>query len=564
MGSGIGTDGGAPAATTSGAGDGSTSSLATAGSDGAESGADDGSGDWDDVPNEPCDGFDNNQDGQVDEHCACTPDDVQECYAGPERLAVDCRGTTQTCLDVGSEQPGIWGRCDGLCDGATLTLDDVTTLRIDGAAPGDRFTLASAAGFGDADGDGERDFMGASSYGDAAAVDVGAGYLFFGGPCLQQSAIDLAGSDGVVTIDDASAGGNVPAASLGDVDGDGLADAIVVDSPSTAGLVYGDAMLDATYDVDQADGSTMTRLTGGGGTGGNDGRGHHAADFDGDGRLDVLMSAENYGNPTCPCGSQGVDIWWGRDDHPQSVPLDTTIPIGIGTVGQASQHNFSVVGGSGDFNNDGFADLTGGNGAANDTMVINYRAFAFFGNAERLLPPSMTGVTGEDGFALTGGVGRGPFPNHQHGDFNGDGVDDFIAYSRVPYAAGSELYAVFGGQAFAASFTADELVPGVGARLIGTTISTGTHMGIGDVDADGYDDFALPLDDAEMGGVVIVWGREFGGGVLDVDADAQVTTIAGAIGLGRTDYIAGFSCLDGIAKRFRQNRVCSNGLVARL
>jgi hypothetical protein len=517
--------------------------------DGGSSSGDSGPDSGGDGPSDPCDGFDNDADGMVDEGCTCMVGSVQDCFAGPPEAVLACRTTTQVCEETQSEYPGSWGACAGLCDGSTLTLDDVAMLRIDGAAAGDGFTLAATAGFADLNGDGELDFIGASSRGDAAEVDVGAGYAFYGGPCLQGATIDLASTmlagnldddlRGGFVIDDASGRDQAPRAMLADIDGDGFGDAVVGDSGHTLGLVYGADTMQALYDLETADGTAMVRLTGGGGTGGGFG-GHTAFDFDADGLAEVFMSAQNYGFPDCPCGSQGVDIWWGRDPFAASTPLDTTIAIGIGTVGMASQHNFTAVGGWGDFDNDGYLDLAAGNGAANDGYVIAYRAYAFFGNADRVVPGSMPGVSGSDGFGLGGGTGLGPLPNHQHGDFDGDGIDDFIAYGSIPYHTALEIDVVFGGGPFPASLGVADLQPGVGATLTSATtaFAGGPHMGVGDVDADGHDDIVIGSSDEEVGGVLVVWGRPTAGGPIDVDADPEVTLVAGASGLGLTDAIA--------------------------
>lgn len=90
-------------------------------------------------PSEPCNGLDDNGNGQVDEGCPCTPGDTQACYAGPPALAGKgaCVRGKQTCAASGSG--GAWGACVGgvlptseTCNGA----DDDCNDKVDDLAAG--------------------------------------------------------------------------------------------------------------------------------------------------------------------------------------------------------------------------------------------------------------------------------------------------------------------------------------------------------------------------------------------------------------------------------------------
>lgn len=70
---------------------------------------------------ESCDQLDNDQDGQVDEVCQCSPGDTQSCYTGPPatRGVGTCKDGTQSCEGTG--EFAKWGPCVG----SVLPSEDV-------------------------------------------------------------------------------------------------------------------------------------------------------------------------------------------------------------------------------------------------------------------------------------------------------------------------------------------------------------------------------------------------------------------------------------------------------
>ena len=491
---------------------------------------------------EPCDGFDNNGNGQVDELCACEPGSTQSCFAGLPEDLIECRATTQDCETLGgSESVSNWGACAGLCDASTLMLDDPAVFRVLGAQAGDEFSLVDRAGSGDINGDGELDLLGAAVRGDGVSPDAGVAYGIYGGPCLQGSTLDLAtnpldGSldaelQGGVVFDNATAfeGQSSPPvtnAMLADANGDGLADIVATLNSHSVGVGFGSMAPTGLIDANAPDGVLAAALTGGGGNWAAR-WGLGATDYDGDGYDDAFMPSLNAWT-TCPCNpTDGISVWWGREAWEATQGRDAVVQIGLGTVGLASQTHHSVVGGAGDFDNDGFLDITAGHGAANDGQQLPYRAFAFFGGPDRALPSSMVAVDGTSGFYLGGGPGRGPQPNHQYGDFDGDGIDDLLAYALN---GGARVYLVYGRPGpFPATLDANTLgtdgliIEHQGAEDM-PSFNPGQHLGFGDIDGDGYDDIVLP---SSAGGVLIVWGRAGTTGELPIAADSDITVIEG-------------------------------------
>ena len=65
---------------------------------------------------DPCDGYDNNGDGRIDEECYCDANKSQWCYPGPagsEDVGA-CRFGVQQCTNISVDfQLGSWGECIG-------------------------------------------------------------------------------------------------------------------------------------------------------------------------------------------------------------------------------------------------------------------------------------------------------------------------------------------------------------------------------------------------------------------------------------------------------------------
>ncbi len=111
-------------------------------------GGDDGS--FDGGAAEPCNGFDDDQDGEVDEGCACEAGSVQACFlAAPDLAGVGiCVAGQQVCLGNGSGEFGVteWSDCVGAVGPALESCGDGVDSDCDGEDPACDSTGSGGAG----------------------------------------------------------------------------------------------------------------------------------------------------------------------------------------------------------------------------------------------------------------------------------------------------------------------------------------------------------------------------------------------------------------------------------
>jgi hypothetical protein len=256
-------------------------------------------------------------------------------------------------------------------------------------------------------------------------------------------------------------------AMLGDVNGDGLGDVIVVtdklDPPNRAYVVFGKTDHNRVLLDDIVTGPGGFIMIGADG-------GARAGDVNADGLADLV-----------DLGTLGDD--GGGFMFPRATDLDA----------------------AGDFNGDGFPDVIGG------VYGPGGRAFVVHGKAE-------TGeVTVADLEAGVGGLVLSAEPGSIYtgwqvsgaGDVNGDGLDDVIVSDPISSLSGQysgRVYVVFGREETDEIPLADVVAGTGGFTIDGDSywVATGdTLAGVGDVNGDGRGDIAITSGDSAF----VVFGR---------------------------------------------------------
>jgi len=364
-------------------------------------------------------------------------------------------------------------------------------INAEGEHTGDVFG-GSVAWIGDVNEDGFDDLLvGAFRYPEIASH--GRVYLYFGGPGLDSTA-DLVIEPPPGNV----AWFGVSVAAAGDFNGDGHADFIVGAQQSgnegKAFIYYGGPALDAAPDVTLT-GETTGALTAFGQSVASSG------DVNEDGFGDVIVGAPLYGNRP-----GRAYVYFGG-----AVP--DTVPDRVFSGAAFNDQLGSVVGGAGDINGDGHADIfassLGNNAGAPGAGAIGVwfggpgfdttpdLALLGSGTNERLTNAANAGDVNADGYSDLVGAGRdrvyvwfgGASPDAVPdltlgrtfasvagaGDVNGDGIDDFVVGTQYGAGGAGRVSVFFGG---VAPDTVEDLhfVGNVASGAIGVCVAGGGHV----------------------------------------------------------------------------------------
>ncbi len=402
---------------------------------------------------------------------------------------------------------------------------------------------SSVSILGDVNGDGFVDFIVGAPHDDNVTYNGGAAYVVFGtgsplGPNFNVNTID--GTNGFLLFGSKySERAGTSVASAGDFNGDGFTD-IIIGAPGYDGysynagiayIVFGKATFPASVDLGALDGTDGVKLPGVSNYAYTGTSVSSAGDFNGDGLDDVIIGAPRAGTVSTYEGA--AYVVFGRMSSPATIDLaalngnDGFVILGAAGGDRTGE----AVGGGGDFNGDGFADVIVG--APRGSYSVGYErgaAYVVFGRpgSAALARFSLTTIDGTNGVELTGGGADsylGASVNFV-GDLNGDGLDDVAVGAPHDGEYGSPAaYVVFGSNAGLPSLIDVRALSGTdGFRISGLRpILDAPNLPLsaaGDFNGDGFGDLILgaPGTDRYTGEAYVIYGRPDFSSIIDTSA----------------------------------------------
>ena len=455
------------------------------------------------------------------------------------------------------------GSLDGTNGFSVLGVDQIDTSGI------------SVSDAGDVNGDGFGDVLIGAELADAAGnatFSAGESYVVFGKTDWSTTpTLDLAtlnGANGFTVFgDDSEDKSGRSVSSAGDVNADGYDD-LIIGAPNAAGtananplagevhLVFGKANWTSTPTLDLGTLNGMTGVTLFG-IDASDEIGTSVAsagDVNGDGLDDIIIGAplaDSAGNTTDNAGE--AYVVFGKTDWSTTPTIDLTTLDGLNgftMFGADIDDRAGIsVGGSGDINGDGFADVVvgtrygdgAGNGKADSGESYVVFGQPFWGPTPTIDLAALNGSNGVTFFGADDDDQSG-LAISTAGDLNGDGFDDLLIGAEQgdgltnTLERSGESYVVFGKANWAPTVVLDAFEGLSGFRLVGGNpydFAGHSVAAAGDVNGDGFDDLIAGTPGADLldnvleraGETALIFGGDLNGTVTHAGDDGDNTLI---------------------------------------
>jgi hypothetical protein len=360
---------------------------------------------------------------------------------------------------------------------------------------------------------------------------------------------------------------------LGDINKDGIDDYAVGAKYGSFGsrqycgvtyVMYGSHSMSGTVDLGTVASSAGYQIIG---EASNDFSGSviGSADVNGDGFKDVLVGVQ-LASPTVGGVQRAragtMYVIYGKASRTTNVDLASLSPAdGFKVFGAvASDFSGNCISSAGDINKDGFEDFIIGASQANRLgRSLSGVAYVLFGKPNFGASIDLGALTPADGFQIIGAIANGYVGNavNYAGDFNKDGVDDFIIGSYLDGPTKQGVAYVFYGKSSGsfsnvdlASFTSSS---SVGVRILGE--SWGDQLGFsvasaGDFNGDGINDLVIGANFVDpdphisnAGAAYVIYGKVGSG--ADIQVSRTMPSFGVAIYGASTNYNLGYSVSGG-------------------